>query len=113
MMWASNREECCELERTAAAVAAGRHVPLWRAAGHDDARGLADAVSVAGGCGAGVLARAGRGGAAQSGGALAVEPQAAVSAAGGQPTSVLGGRPGFRPRLPRAAFGSAQPGRRT
>src|SRR3954452_17975778 len=97
MMWASNREKCCELERTAAAVAAGSHVPLRRAAGHDDARRLADAVSVAGGCIAAVLARSGRGSAAQSGGALAVEPQAAVSAVRGQPACVLGGRPRFRP----------------
>ena len=33
-------------------------------------------------------------------------------AVGGQPAAVLGGRQGFRLRLPRAAFGSGQPGRR-
>ena len=65
-----------------------------------------------GGHAEGLPARPGRGGAAQPGGPLAVEPQAALPAAGGQPDAVVGRRPGLRPRLPRAALGAGQPGRR-
>ena len=59
-MWASDREDCCEHERTSAVVAVGRPVPLRRAAGDDDARRVADAVRAAAGCDADVPARPGR-----------------------------------------------------
>src|SRR3954454_13900617 len=111
-MWGIGWEECCELERPAAVVAAGCLVPLRRAAGDDDARRVADAVRAPAGCAGDVPARSRRGGAAQPAGVLAVEPRVALSAVGGQPAAVVGGRQGLRPRLPRAALRAGEPGRR-
>src|SRR3954453_4238181 len=105
-----SEESPSELERTAAPVAVGHPVLVRGTAGHDDARGVADAVRAAGGCVARLAARAGQRGAPPPRGLLAVESQAALLAAGRQPAAVVGRRPGLRPRLPRPAFGAGQPG---